>query len=167
MNDVKSLPLVVRFGTFEVSFESRELRKHGMRIQLEEKPFQILEMLVESAGQVVRRKALCEKLWPNTYVAFDHSLNTAVNKLRSVLGDTAQSPRFIETRPRLGYCFVAPVERVNRNHLAVTVPATNASVEASSHNLSRETHRHVMVTPDRGSSRPQRVQEGPLQAKSC
>lgn len=113
MNETKSLPSVARFGAFEVSFELRELRKNGMRIQLEEKPFQILEMLIESAGEVVKRKALCEKLWPDTFVAFDHSLNTAVNKLRGVLGDLAQSPRFIETRPRLGYRFVAPVERVN------------------------------------------------------
>ena len=117
MNDAKNLPLLVRFGAFEVSFELRELRKNGMRIQLEEKPFQILEMLIESAGEVVKRKALCEKLWPDTYVAFDHSLNTAVNKLRSVLGDLAQSPRFIETRPRLGYRFAAPIERVNGNRV--------------------------------------------------
>src|SRR5215469_1622443 len=114
MNNVKSLTTVVRFGAFEVSFELREIRKHGMRIQLEEKPFKILEALIENAGHVVHRKTLCEKLWPDTYVAFDHSLNTAVNKLRSVLGDGAQSPRYIETRPRLGYRFVAPVERVNR-----------------------------------------------------
>jgi DNA-binding winged helix-turn-helix (wHTH) protein len=119
MDDAKSFPSLVRFGAFEVSFELRELRKNGMRIQLEEKPFQILEMLIESAGQVVKRKALCEKLWPDTYVAFDHSLNTAVNKLRGVLGDLAQSPRFIETRPRLGYRFVAPVERTNGNHAPV------------------------------------------------
>lgn len=131
MNDAKSLPPLVRFGAFEVSFELRELRKNGMRIQLEEKPFQILEMLIESAGQVVNRKALCEKLWPDTYVAFDHSLNTAVNKLRSVLGDLAQSPRFIETRPRLGYRFVAPVERVNGNH----VPGVLRRVAGASHRL--------------------------------
>jgi DNA-binding winged helix-turn-helix (wHTH) protein len=82
MNEVKNLPTVVR---------SRELRKHGMRIQLKEKPFQILEPLIESAGQVVRRKTLCEKLWPDTHVVFDHSLNTAINKLRSVLADLAQT----------------------------------------------------------------------------
>jgi TolB-like protein len=103
------LTSVVRFGAFEVTFESREIRKHGMRIQLEEKPFQILEMLIERAGQVVKRKTLCEKLWPDTHVAFDRSLNTAVNKLRNILGDLAHSPRFIETVPRLGYRFVAPV----------------------------------------------------------
>src|SRR5215831_20704722 len=130
MNNVKSLPSVARFGAFEVSFELREIRKHGMRIQLEEKPFQILETLIESAGEVVRRKTLCEKLWPDTYVAFDHSLNTAVNKLRSVLGDLAQSPRFIETRPRLGYRFVAPVERVNGGHAQVALAAGAASASA-------------------------------------
>jgi DNA-binding winged helix-turn-helix (wHTH) protein len=85
MTDVKNLPSLVRFGAFEVSFESRELRKHGLRIQLEEKPFQILETLIESAGQVVRRKTLCERLWPNTYVAFDHSLNTAVNSAKPAI----------------------------------------------------------------------------------
>src|SRR5215831_6604539 len=129
-NNVKNLPSVARFGAFEVSFELREIRKHGMRIQLEEKPFKILEALIENAGQVVHRKTLCEKLWPDTYVAFDHSLNTAVNKLRSVLGDLAQSPRFIETRPRLGYRFVAPVERVNGGHAQVALAAGAASASA-------------------------------------
>ena len=129
MNNVKSLPSVARFGAFEVSFELREIRKHGMRIQLEEKPFKILEALIENAGQVVGRKTLCQKLWPDTYVAFDHSLNTAVNKLRSVLGDGAQSPRYIETRPRLGYRFVAPVERVN-GVAPVAVRAAAASASA-------------------------------------
>jgi len=112
MKDAKSLASVVRFGVFEVGFDSREIRKHGMRIQLEEKPFQILEMLIESAGQVVKCKTLCEKLWPDSHVTFDHSLNTAVNKLRNILGDLAQSPRFIETVPCFGYRFVAPVQLV-------------------------------------------------------
>ncbi len=104
----KAVP-VMRFGAFEVNFPSRELRKHGMRIRLEEKPFQILEMLMESAGQVVKRKTLCEKLWPDTHVGFEHSLNTAVNKLRELLGDSAKSPRFVETVPRLGYRFSGPI----------------------------------------------------------
>jgi DNA-binding winged helix-turn-helix (wHTH) protein len=167
MNDLKSLPAVVRFGAFEVAFDLRELRKHGMRMQLEEKPFQILEMLIENAGQVVKRKALCEKLWPNTYVAFDHSLNTAVNKLRSVLGDVAQSPRFIETRPRLGYCFVAPVERLNGDRPQIGGRAGNASSEPHGRGVERHYHRVVMAESDRGSSRPQRVQASPLQAKGC
>lgn len=166
MSDVKNLPSLVRFGAFEVSFESRELRKHGMRIQLEEKPFQILESLIESAGEVVRRKTLCEKLWPDTYVAFDHSLNTAVNKLRSVLGDLAQSPRFIETRPRLGYRFVAPVERLN-DHPAITASAANGTDERPGNPSERQTRRLVMATSVRGSNRPQQVPGHSQQAKNC
>ncbi len=100
---------VVRFGAFEVDFPSRELRKHGMRIRLEEKPFRILEMLIEGAGNVVSRNTLRERLWPDTHVAYEHGLNTAVNKLRDLLGDSAQNPRFVETLPRLGYRFIAPV----------------------------------------------------------
>jgi TolB-like protein/tetratricopeptide (TPR) repeat protein len=100
---------IVRFGTFEVDLESRELRKHGMHVRLEEKPFRILELLLEQAGHVVTRRALREKLWPDTHVGYDQNLNTAVNKLRELLGDSAQSSRFIETLPRLGYRFVAPV----------------------------------------------------------
>jgi DNA-binding winged helix-turn-helix (wHTH) protein len=167
MTDVKNLPPLVRFGAFEVSFESRELRKHGMRIQLEEKPFQILETLIESAGQVVRRKALCEKLWPDTYVAFDHSLNTAVNKLRNVLGDLAQSPRFIETRPRLGYRFVAPVERLTDDRPAVSAGAANGPEERVGNPAERQTRGLVMATSVRGSNRPQQVPGSSPQAKNC
>jgi TolB-like protein len=109
MNDAQSATLVVRFGTFEVNLHSRELRKHGMRIRLEEKPFQILEMLLERAGHVVTRRTLRERLWPNTHVGYEHGLNTAVNKLRDLLGDSARCPRFVETLPRLGYRFIVPV----------------------------------------------------------
>jgi TolB-like protein len=109
MNDVQIAAPLVRFGTFEVNLNSRELRKHGMRIRLEEKPFRILELLLERAGQVVSRRTLREKLWPDTVVGYEHGLNTAVNKLRDLLGDSARSPRFIETLPRVGYRFIAPV----------------------------------------------------------
>src|SRR5260370_5240456 len=109
MKHVKSLASVIQFGTFEVDFQSRELCKHGMRIRLEEKPFQILELLLERAGHVVTRRTLRERLWPDTHVGYEHNLNTAVNKLRELLGDSAQSPRFVETLPRLGYRFIAPV----------------------------------------------------------
>lgn len=158
MNNVKNSPLVARFGAFEVSFELREIRKHGMRIQLEEKPFKILETLIENAGQVVRRQTLCEKLWPDTYVAFEHSLNTAVNKLRSVLGDGAQSPRYIETRPRMGYRFVAPVEHVNGSATlaarAASAPARQGAIAASQ----PQAYRTAIASPAPGSSRPQRAQ---------
>ncbi len=114
MKDAQSSDAVVCFGAFEVDFQSRKLRKHGMRIRLEEQPFQILEMLLDRPGQVVTRKSLRENLWPNTIVGYEHSLNTAVNKLRELLGDSAQSPRFIETVPRVGYRFVAPVTKLQR-----------------------------------------------------
>src|SRR6266852_6779122 len=109
MNDAQSVAPVVRFGKFEVKLNSHELRKHGMRIRLEEKPFQILALLLERAGHVVTRRALREKLWPDTVVGYEHGLNTAVNKLRDLLGDSARSPRFVETLSRVGYRFIAPV----------------------------------------------------------
>src|SRR5712664_1391407 len=109
MKDASGPNLTIRFGTFEVNLNSHELRKHGMRIRLEEIPFQILELLLERAGHVVTRRALREKLWPDTVVGYEHGLNTAVNKLRDLLGDSARSPRFVETLPRLGYRFIAPV----------------------------------------------------------
>jgi TolB-like protein/DNA-binding winged helix-turn-helix (wHTH) protein len=109
MNDTQSAAPLVRFGTFEVNLHSRELRKHGMRIRMEEKPFQILELLLERAGHVVTRRTLRERLWPDTVVGYEHGLNTAINKLRDLLGDSSRSPRFVETLPRLGYRFIAPV----------------------------------------------------------
>src|SRR5215472_2456437 len=105
MQETQNLAAPLSFGAFEVNLQSRELRKHGLRIRLEEKPFLILEMLLENAGQIVNRQALCDRLWPDTHVSFQHSLNTAVNKLRDQLGDSAHAPRFIETVPRLGYRF--------------------------------------------------------------
>jgi TolB-like protein len=120
MTETENTIPVVRFGAYEVNFQSRELRKHGLRIRLEEKPFLILEMLIEKAGQVVRRKTLCERLWPDTHVGFEHSLNTAVNKLRDLLGDSAQNPRFVETVPRVGYRFLPPVTRPAANGAAVS-----------------------------------------------
>jgi len=110
----KTAPLAVRFGTFEVDFESRELRKRGLRVRLEEKPFQILELLLERPGGVVTRQMLREKLWPDTHVGYEQSLNTAVNKLRELLGDSSKSPRFVETLPRVGYRFIAPVDKPGR-----------------------------------------------------
>jgi len=111
----------MRFGTFEIDLESRELRKQGVRIRLEEKPFRILAELLEHAGRVVTRKTLQQKLWPDTHVRYDQNLNTAVNKLRELLSDSAQSPRFIETLPRLGYRFVAPVTRKERTPPLVVI----------------------------------------------
>jgi TolB-like protein/tetratricopeptide (TPR) repeat protein len=108
---VRWSPLSVRFGAFEVDLQARELRKQGLRIRVEEKPLCVLELLLERPGHVVTRHALRERLWPDTTVGYEHGLNTAMNKLRELLGDSAQSPRFIETLPRRGYRFIAPVEK--------------------------------------------------------
>lgn len=88
----------IRFGVFEVDLQAGELRKHGLRIKLRDQPFQILSMLLARPGQVVSRDELQKQLWPNdTFVDFDSGLNKAVNHLREALGDSADSPRFIET----------------------------------------------------------------------
>src|SRR4051794_10083249 len=98
---------IVRFGIFEVDWENRRLTKGGLRVRLQEQPFQILRLLLERPGSVVSREELKEKLWPGeTYVDFDMGLNTAVRKLRNALGDVADNPRFIETLPRIGYRFL-------------------------------------------------------------
>jgi len=102
----------LRFGPFEVDLENQELRKHGLRIKLQHKPFQILEYLLQRPGQLVLRNELAQLLWPGMHVSFDRSLNTAVNALRRALSDTSRNARFIETRTGLGYLFLGPVEEV-------------------------------------------------------
>jgi len=112
---------LLRFGVFEADLAAGELRKNGARIRLQEQPFQVLTALLQNAGQVVTRDELREKIWPaDTFVDFDHSLNTAVNKIRESLGDSASSPRFVETLARRGYRFIAPVDSVGA---AATVSA--------------------------------------------
>ncbi len=112
MEETRPLFLPIRFGIFEVDLQAGELRKQGFKIKLQEQPFQVLVMLLERPGEVVTREELQTKLWPaNTFVDFEPGLNRAINKLREALGDDADSPRFIETLPRRGYRFVAPVER--------------------------------------------------------
>ncbi len=105
-------PRIVRFGIYEADLDLRELRKRGVRLKLQQKPFQILELLLERPGELIGRKEIAGRLWPGVYVNFDRSLNTAVNALRRALGDSPRNPRFFETRPGLGYRFVAPVEPV-------------------------------------------------------
>jgi eukaryotic-like serine/threonine-protein kinase len=107
-------PNVLRFGTFEVDVRVGELRKQGVKVKLQELPFQILSVLLQRPGELVRREELRSQIWPaDTFVDFDNSLNTSVNKLREALGDSAESPRFIETLPRRGYRFIVPVASVD------------------------------------------------------
>jgi len=101
----------LRFGVFELDLHAGELRKHGLRVRLQEQPFQVLAALLERPGEVVTREELQKKLWPaDTFVDFDHGLNKTINKIREALGDSAESPRFVETVARRGYRFLAEVK---------------------------------------------------------
>jgi len=103
---------ITRFGVFELDLSAGELRKSGVKLRLQGQPFQVLALLLEHAGDVVTREELQQKLWPSdTFVDFDHSLNTAVNKVREALGDSASSPRYVETLARRGYRFIAEVHQ--------------------------------------------------------
>ena len=110
----KQSPAILRFSVFEVDVRAGELRKQGVRIKLQEQPFQVLTILLQRPGEVVTREELRSQNWTaDTFVDFDNSLNTAINKLREALGDSADSPRFVETLPRRGYRFIAPVTGVD------------------------------------------------------
>ena len=103
----------LRFGVFEVDLRAGELTKRGLRIRLQEQPFQVLAMLLEKPGKLVTREELREKLWSQTVVDFDHGLNKAINKIREALGDSAENPRFVETVARRGYRFLADVTPID------------------------------------------------------
>jgi Tol biopolymer transport system component/DNA-binding winged helix-turn-helix (wHTH) protein len=102
---------LLRFGSFEVDLRSGELRKGGAKQRFGGQPFQVLSVLLERPGEVVTREELQKRLWPDTFVDVDHNLNTAINKIREVLGDSAESPRYVETLPRRGYRFIGELER--------------------------------------------------------
>jgi TolB-like protein len=132
----------IRFGTFELDPESGELRKQGLKVKLQEQPFQILQILLEHPGKVVTREDLQQRIWPSdTFVDFDHGLYNAIKKLREALGDSADTPRYVETLSRRGYRFVAPVSgpaaeapsaappAASQNSIAV-LPFLNLSAEA-------------------------------------
>lgn len=105
------VPRTVRFGVFEMDLHGGELRKHGLRIRLQEQPFQVLTMLIQKPREIITREELRNKLWAaDTFVDFDHGLNKAVNKIRDALGDLAENPRFVETVARRGYRFIADVQ---------------------------------------------------------
>lgn len=103
-----------RFGVFEVDAATGELRRQGLRVKLNTQPFQVLLMLLDRPGQLLTREEISRELWPDgTFVDYEHGVNSAVNRIREALGDTAANPRFLETLARRGYRFIAPVERVD------------------------------------------------------
>jgi len=121
---------VYRFGVFQANLAARELRKHGVRIRLPGQPFCILSMLLEKPGEVVTREEMRQRLWSSdTFVDFEHSLNSAIKKLRAALGDTPENSRYIETVPRMGYRFIAPVEEISATD--TTVDAAEVNVPTS------------------------------------
>src|SRR5687768_15241705 len=100
----------VKFGSFELDVRLRELRNGPTRVRLQDQPFEILRLMLERPGDVVTREQIRRRLWPDgTYVDFEHSLNAAVKRLRAALGDDADNPTFVETLPRRGYRFIAPL----------------------------------------------------------
>jgi adenylate cyclase len=121
MQNAASISQPIRFGTFELDLRARELRKEGFKVKLQEQPFQILTMLLESPGQLVTREELRNRLWPSdTFVDFDHGLNKAINKLREALGDSAEKPHFIATLARRGYRFLeSPAVPISEASIAV------------------------------------------------
>jgi TolB-like protein/DNA-binding winged helix-turn-helix (wHTH) protein/Tfp pilus assembly protein PilF len=124
------LPRLLRFGQFELDLRTAEIYKEGKRIKLQEQPCQVLALLIERPGELVSREELRKRLWANdTFVDFDHGVNIAINKLRDALGDSPERPRFIETLPRRGYRFIAPVDAPKTSHdgeLPTQVPSSRA-----------------------------------------
>ena len=105
-------PRVVRFSVFEVDLRAGELRRNGIKVRLQNQPLQILSMLLERPGEIITRDEMQARLWSaETFVDFDHGLNSAIRRLRDALGDSAESPAFVETLGRRGYRFVFPVEK--------------------------------------------------------
>jgi len=131
----------MRFGPFELSTESSELRKHGQRLKLSGQAIDVLLMLASSAGTLVTREELQRKLWPgDSFGDFEHGLNAAVNRLREILGDSATDPTYIETVPRRGYRFIAQVNQAP-NTTDPTVPDNSTGFPSRGRSLQRCSHR--------------------------
>ena len=148
MPDARPAAKNVRFGVFELDLATGELRKNGTLIRLQEQPFQVLAMLLDRPGELVTRDELRNKLWStDTFVDFDHSLNTAVNKLREALGDLASNPRFVQTVARRGYRFIAPVQETR----PVALPVESSQVSPAA---------PAQGAPPPGGALPPRVAPG-------
>ena len=136
------------FGVFELDLRAGELRKHGLRIRLQEQPLQVLVMLLDHPGEVVTREELQKKLWPaDTFVDFDHGLNKAISKIREALGDSAESPRFVETVARRGYRFLAEVKAAGTARGTGPEPATQATASTEARDRSNLASEPAMPKP--------------------
>ena len=129
---------ILKFALFEVDLEAGELRKSGMRQKLAGQPFEVLRLLLERPQEIVTREELQQRIWPkDTFVDYDLALRKAITRLREVLGDSAESPRFIETIPRRGYRFIAPLNRNGDAHAFAELPCSNTIVRDASRFHSR------------------------------
>jgi len=144
-----------RFGVFEADASTGELRKQGIRIKLNAQPFQVLLMLLDRPGEVLSREQLSQSLWSDgTFVDYEHGLNSAVNRIREALGDSASNPRFVETLARRGYRFVAPVQRITSEPIASDTDSAQTSDRPTPADLStlseppEFTSTGILPTPD-------------------
>ena len=173
MEEVANSARIVRFGVFEVDLRAGELRKNGLKIKLQEQPFQVLAMLLRHPGEIVTREELQKAVWPaDTFVDFDRGLNKAINKIREALGDSADNPRFVETLPRRGYRFIAPVNSAavsgdpspgpaGRDH-PYSMAEHREPSGASAHQLSRPRQKLVATEVERVYERVGRTRPAPL-----
>ncbi len=137
-----------RFGVFEADAATGELRRQGVRVKLNAQPFQVLLMLLDRPGELLTREEISRDLWPEgTFVDYDHGVNSAVNRIREALGDTASNPRFVETMARRGYRFVAPVERVTPSAPGPGFGPINAATAVPSE-AEPANHRRILATPE-------------------
>ena len=135
MEDSRSSRHIVQFGVFELDPDAGELRKNGAKIRLQDQPFQVLQILLKQPGKVIPREELQQRIWPSdTFVDFDHGINNAIKRLREALGDTAETPRYIETFPRRGYRFVGKIENEGARFRSLAV----LPLENLSHNPEQE-----------------------------
>jgi len=152
-----------RFGIFEVNAATGELRRQGLRVKLNTQPFQVLLMLLDRPGQLLTREEISRELWPDgTFVDYEHGVNSAINRIREALGDTAASPRFLETLARRGYRFIAPVERTVFGE-SKSSPDTGSPVRSpeedqlSSGSSSSRSRVQILATPEDLPKVPYRV----------
>ena len=124
----------IRFGVYELDSDAMELRKHGVPIRLQEQPFRVLAMLAVRPGEVITREELQERIWGSTFVDFDQSLNKAINRIREALNDDANTPQYVETVPRRGYRFIAPVTTTEAPGPSVSANPGRARRKLSSRN---------------------------------
>jgi DNA-binding winged helix-turn-helix (wHTH) protein len=142
MTDTQSTPRF-RFGIFEADASTCELRRKGVRVKLNAQPFQVLLMLLTRPGELLTREEIAATLWPEgTFVDFEHGLNSAVNRIREALGDTAGNPRFVETLARRGYRFIAPVEKISAISANGSMPTDASSPSAPPR------HNTILASPD-------------------